>query len=118
MTSEDVLGRYAAMLRDGNWSDLAQQQVMDALAAEVRELRRQRDDEWTRRLEWRGIDPGDQCQSCGGAGRRAYGNTATWRGGIGGAVITCDVCDRCWGSGSKTYRWPSHRSAMEAEHGE
>ena len=39
------------------------------------------------------------CERCGGRGRRAYGNTATWSGGIGGNMITGDVCDRCWGTG-------------------
>lgn len=78
----------------------------------IGELRRERDEEHDRRLDWRGIDPGDKCSACGGAGSRAYGSTATWRGGIGGRAITSDVCNRCWGSGSKTHRWPSHRAAM------
>jgi len=41
------------------------------------------------------------CDTCGGLGRRAYGSTCTWHGGIGGQTITEDVCDRCWGSGAK-----------------
>lgn len=84
----------------------------------ITELRRDRDEEHDRRLNWRGIDPGDECSACGGAGSRAYGSTATWRGGIGGQVITIDVCNRCWGSGSKTHRWPSHRAAMGGGEGE
>lgn len=48
-------------------------------------------------LDFRGIK--EPCMRCGGAGRRAYGSTSTWRGGIGGAAITEDVCDACWGTG-------------------
>lgn len=92
--------------------------TLDYVRAEVRELRRDRDEEHDRRLDWRGIDPGDECSACGGAGSRAYGSTATWRGGIGGQAITSDVCNRCWGSGSKTHRWPSHRAAMGGGEGE
>jgi peptidoglycan hydrolase CwlO-like protein len=39
------------------------------------------------------------CKKCWGLGRRAYGNTTGWRGGIGGQAITTDVCDFCWGTG-------------------
>lgn len=42
---------------------------------------------------------GIACDRCRGVGKRAYGSTATWRGGIGGAAITTDVCDKCWGTG-------------------
>lgn len=42
---------------------------------------------------------GRACPFCGGYGVRAYGSTATWKGGIGGQAITQDVCDQCWGSG-------------------
>lgn len=49
----------------------------------------------------RGIDRhADLCGVCGGWGRRLYGSTATWRGGVGGAAMTWDVCDVCWGSGT------------------
>lgn len=44
-------------------------------------------------------DVEDPCTRCDGSGRRAYGSTATWRGGIGGQTITMDLCDHCWGSG-------------------
>jgi hypothetical protein len=56
-------------------------------------------------LEWRGIRPGDECQTCHGSGSRVYGSTATWKGGIGGAAMTNDVCDKCWGSGDRTRPW-------------
>ncbi len=59
-------------------------------------------------LLWRGIEPGRACDRCGGAGTRAYGSTSTWRGGIGGQMITNGVCDKCWGSGDKDRPWPSH----------
>lgn len=55
--------------------------------------------ECARFLEWRGVEA--PCSTCGGSGRRAYANTATWRGGIGGCAITDDVCDHCWGSGDE-----------------
>lgn len=48
------------------------------------------------------------CPQCSGSGIKLYGSTATWRGGIGGAAMTNDVCDKCWGSGT-TNPWPSHR---------
>jgi hypothetical protein len=64
-------------------------------------------------LEWRGIEPEDACNECSGAGVISYSNTATWHSGIGGIsgqAITQDVCDKCWGSGSKSKPWPSWRS--------
>lgn len=45
--------------------------------------------------------PDDICPKCSGWGFRAYPNTTTWHGGIGGQVITNDVCDTCWGTGQK-----------------
>lgn len=62
----------------------------------------------------RGIYPGDECQACNGIGTRVYGNTSGWRGGIGGAMMTTDVCDKCWGSGDKTRPWTNIR-ALEAK---
>jgi hypothetical protein len=50
------------------------------------------------------------CPKCGGIGKRAYGDTTTWRGGMGGQQITTDVCDLCWGSGSKRYPWTSWKT--------
>jgi hypothetical protein len=42
---------------------------------------------------------GVACPGCGGSGRKAYASTSTWRGGIGGQMITEGVCDKCWGTG-------------------
>lgn len=56
-------------------------------------------------LELRGIEPDNACSACGGIGKRTYPNTTTWRGGIGGQMMTTDVCDKCWGSGDKTHTW-------------
>lgn len=42
-----------------------------------------------------------QCPRCGGAGAYSYASTSTWRGGVGGAMFTPDVCDLCWGSGDE-----------------
>lgn len=39
------------------------------------------------------------CPRCQGDGQRAYSSTSTWRGGMGGASISYDVCDACWGTG-------------------
>lgn len=58
-------------------------------------------------LEWRGIEA--PCSKCGGAGSRAYGSTAAWRGGIGGQAMTCAVCDHCWGSGDEFRHWTDLR---------
>lgn len=65
-------------------------------------------------LQWRRIQPGDECPKCGGAGTLLYGSTATWRGGIGGAAMTVDVCHVCWGSGSRK-PWPSHDTLTPEE---
>lgn len=57
----------------------------------------------------RGIADGDECLKCDGFGLMIYPNTATWHGGIGGARLTLDVCQFCWGSGSASQPWPSWR---------
>lgn len=51
----------------------------------------------------------DACGECGGSGYKLYGDTSTWRGGVGGQMMTNDVCDICWGSGDARKPWPSHR---------
>jgi len=56
-----------------------------------------RDEEWKSFLSMRGVEI--PCSSCGGLGRKSYSCTSTWRKGIGGQVITGDVCDKCWGTG-------------------
>ena len=48
-------------------------------------------------LEIRGVDV--PCTKCRGTGVNVYGSTSTWRGGIGGAAMTTDVCASCWGTG-------------------
>jgi hypothetical protein len=53
----------------------------------------------------------ERCARCGGTGDRLYGSTATWRGGIGGAAMTTDVCDSCWGSGDTANPWDNKREA-------
>ena len=58
-------------------------------------------------LQLRGVDV--PCVACRGSGVRVYGSTATWRGGIGGAAMTQDVCDRCWGSGDANRSWTDLR---------
>ena len=58
----------------------------------------------------RAIEPGNECERCGGWGKYAYPDTSTWRHGIGGQSFTTDVCDGCWGSGDKHRPWPSWRA--------
>ena len=53
---------------------------------------------------------GHGCAKCQGRGRRAYGSTSTWRGGIGGQAVTADVCDACWGSGSTEQKGTDQRA--------
>lgn len=63
-------------------------------------------------LDWRGLDVlmrEEPCNKCGGCGYRTYGDTSTWKHGIGGQQMTRDVCDTCWGSGIKDRPWPSWR---------
>ena len=57
-------------------------------------------------------EPEDRCTSCSGHGKRTYGSTATWRGGLGGQMMTNGVCDGCWGSGDRHNPWP--RPARES----
>jgi len=53
-----------------------------------------------RRLQGVGREAqGYACGRCHGEGSRTYGSTSTWRGGMGGASISRDICDLCWGTG-------------------
>ena len=52
-------------------------------------------------LEWRNLTKEEVCVSCLGSGVKTYGNTTTWKGGIGGQALTNDICNDCWGTGSK-----------------
>ncbi len=64
-------------------------------------------------LAWRGIErKEDVCPRCFGSGKVVYGNTTTWRGGIGGQVMTNDVCDECWGSGDITKKGANLRELV------
>jgi hypothetical protein len=64
-------------------------------------------------LRWRGVD--DPCLTCDGSGVRTYGSTATWRGGMGGASCTRDVCDTCWGTGDRFRRGLDLRRLRDEE---
>ena len=64
-------------------------------------------------LSARGVDT--PCKGCGGFGTKTYGDTSTWRRGIGGQALTIDVCDMCWGSGDAHRHWPSHRNLTRKE---
>ena len=69
--------------------------------------------EFERFLAYRGITK--PCAACMGAGARAYGDTSTWRRRTGGAVITHDVCDACWGSGDATKPWTDLRAVERSK---
>lgn len=49
------------------------------------------------------------CKRCHGQGFTVYANTATWHGGIGGDMMTQDVCDKCWGTGYSSHPGPNRR---------
>jgi uncharacterized protein YlxW (UPF0749 family) len=89
------------------------QTEVERLRKQVHELQNQREHMYDTMLQWRGIERenGDEpCRGCNGSGVRAYGNTTTWRGGVGGQVITSDVCDKCWGSGNSENVWVNLKS--------
>ena len=86
---------------------------VERLRKQIHELQNQREHMYDTMLQWRGIERenGDEpCRGCNGSGVRAYGNTTTWRGGVGGQVITSDVCDKCWGSGNSENVWVNLKS--------
>lgn len=58
---------------------------------------------------------GEPCKVCDGWGCRNYSNTSTWRKGVGGASITRDVCDSCWGSGEEGRPWLDLRKLAAEE---
>lgn len=65
----------------------------------MRDLKEHVDHVFKEFLEYRGVEM--PCGVCNGMGTRTYGSNTTWRGGIGGQVITLDVCNSCWGTGDK-----------------
>lgn len=94
----------------------------DLLAQEILCLRDQlktvRRDVYMDVVAQRGVRyPEDLCPSCSGLGVKAYGSTSTWRGGPGGQMVTAGVCNKCWGSGSKSRPWTDLRkvSIMHSE---
>jgi hypothetical protein len=64
-------------------------------------------------LRWRHVE--DPCRTCDGSGVRSYDNSATWRGGMGAAAITTDVCDTCWGTGDHYRRGLDLRALRDEE---
>ena len=55
------------------------------------------------------------CSSCLGWGIKAYGDTSTWGKGIGGQMMTSDVCDKCWGSGDESKPWKSWKELQSGK---
>jgi len=104
----DCMG-FMAETELGDWVSYEDAEAeIEALKDKIETITKQRDRMYDDMLLWRGIDRdgGDTpCKACSGAGVRAYGDTATWRGGIGGQVITNDICDKCWGSGKAKKPW-------------
>lgn len=68
-------------------------------------LQTQHDEAHALMLDRRDIYPEDACGTCGGYGVRTYSSGATWRGGMGTTSSAKDVCNFCWGSGSKSSPW-------------
>jgi len=66
-------------------------------------------------LAWREIPVDEACTACHGRGSRVYSSTSTWRGGMGGAAMSVDVCDRCWGSGNQDRPWTDLRKLQAGE---
>ncbi len=64
-------------------------------------------------LRWRDVE--DPCPGCDGSGVRLYPSTSTWRGGMGGSMMTSDVCDQCWGSGDAHKHWTDLRKLHHTE---
>lgn len=68
---------------------------------------------WGDFLRLRGLRYAKLCNDCKGLGVMCYGHGSTWRGGMGTAAMTYDVCDKCWGSGDAEHPWPSQREFEE-----
>ena len=62
----------------------------------------------------RPYDPHHPCESCRGTGWLMYSNTSGWRRGVGGAAMTWDQCEHCWGSGDADRPWPNLRELSQA----
>jgi len=56
----------------------------------------------------------EPCKGCGGEGRKVYGSTSTYLYGIGGAAMTEDWCDRCWGTGLEHRKGPNLKEMAKA----
>lgn len=85
----------------------SREMTREELVARIAELEAERDSAFSEYVSRRGVE--SPCEACSGFGVRAYGSTATWHGGVGGQMITSDVCDKCWGSGDAVRPWPSWR---------
>jgi len=64
-------------------------------------------------LDWRGVEV--PCETCKGKGVQYYPSTSTWRGGVGGARVTLDVCSTCWGTGDKHRKGVNLKELFEKE---
>jgi hypothetical protein len=64
-------------------------------------------------LHVRDIEDFQICPKCKGYGTTMYPNTSGWRRSAGGAMMTTDVCDQCWGSGNKDRPWNDLRKMQD-----
>lgn len=80
---------------------------------EIEELKKRLENYNQSFLDARNIS--EPCPRCSGLGVTAYGNTSTWRGGIGGSMMTSGICDKCWGSGDKNRPWVNLRNLRSAQ---
>jgi len=60
------------------------------------------DEVYERMLSLRSIQTWDVCPQCGGSGNKIYASSSTYMEGIGGAALTEDTCDECWGTGKQS----------------
>lgn len=110
MTHHDGAGQKEEPLTAREWAKwaflgdpyikepLGVKSVLDRL--EKAFLRYSREQFLQRLMDERDID--EICSDCHGSGRKCYGSSATWGGGIGGQTITGGICDKCWGSGDSS----------------
>ena len=56
----------------------------------------------------------DKCHKCHGRGWLLYPKTTTYMHGVGGNVMTKDVCEVCWGSGDERNPFRNLREVMQA----
>jgi len=91
------------------WSELCRR-AEDAVASAAEHRQAETAFEWAQMMtQMANHIAGVACPRCNGIGSYSYASTSTWRGGMGGASITVDVCDVCWGTGRTDKKGPNRR---------